>query len=61
MKLISVAPGNVSYVVPTMHTTFGIITPDGCIPHNASFTAAAGTNDAHDESVLVGKSLALVA
>ncbi|KAF5863257.1 hypothetical protein ETB97_010379 [Aspergillus alliaceus] len=52
--------GNVSYVMPTLHTMFGIPAPDGSFPHHPSFAAAAGTDEAHGEAVVVGKSLAMI-
>lgn len=52
--------GNVSYVVPTIHTMFAIPAPDGSFPHHSSFTEAAGEDEAHDEAIIVGKSLALI-
>ncbi|KAE8164428.1 hypothetical protein BDV40DRAFT_310885 [Aspergillus tamarii] len=52
--------GNVSYLMPTLHTMFGIPGPDGSFPHHPSFAAAAGTDDAHVEAVVVGKSLAMI-
>lgn len=52
--------GNVSYVVPTLHTMFAIPGPDGAYPHHPSFAAAAGTDEAHGEAVIVGKVLALI-
>lgn len=51
--------GNVSYLTPTLHTMFGISSLDNCFPHNPAFASAAGTDDAHIEAVVVGKSLAL--
>ncbi|KAJ5674311.1 uncharacterized protein N7477_004245 [Penicillium maclennaniae] len=51
--------GNVSYVTPTLHTMFGIPTPDNTFPHHPNFAASAGTDEAHIEAVTVGKSLAL--
>ncbi|CRG86948.1 hypothetical protein PISL3812_03961 [Talaromyces islandicus] len=51
--------GNVSYVVPTLHSMFTIRAPDGSFPHHPSFAAAAGTDTAHEEALLVGKALAL--
>lgn len=53
--------GNVSYLVPTLHTMFGITDEPGSFPHHPSFAAAAGTDTAHEEAVIVGKSLALIA
>ncbi|KAJ5690882.1 hypothetical protein N7462_005274 [Penicillium macrosclerotiorum] len=52
--------GNVSYVTPTLHTMFGIPTSEKSFPHHPTFTAAAGTDEAHEEAVVVGKSLALI-
>ena len=52
--------GNVSYIVPTLHTMFAIPAPDGSFPHHPSFAAAAGEDGAHGEAVVVGKSLALI-
>jgi hypothetical protein len=52
--------GNVSYLMPTLHTMFGIPAPEGSFPHHPSFAAAAGTDDAHGEAVVVGKSLAMI-
>ncbi|KAJ5128148.1 hypothetical protein N7448_008927 [Penicillium atrosanguineum] len=51
--------GNVSYITPTLHTMFGIPTPDNTFPHHPDFAASAGTDEAHTEAVTVGKSLAL--
>ena len=39
---------------------FGIPTPDNTFPHHPNFAASAGTDEAHQEAVVVGKSLALV-
>ncbi|KAJ5096760.1 hypothetical protein N7456_007481 [Penicillium angulare] len=52
--------GNVSYVAPTLHSMFAIPTPDGCFPHHPSFTACAGTDEAHEEAIFTGKGLALL-
>ncbi|KAJ5946917.1 hypothetical protein N7454_003756 [Penicillium verhagenii] len=52
--------GNVSYVTPTLHTMFGIPSPDNTFPHHPTFAAAAGTDEAHAEAIIVGKSLALI-
>ncbi|KAG2412973.1 hypothetical protein HFD88_010532 [Aspergillus terreus] len=51
--------GNVSYVSPTLHSMFAIPTPEGSYPHHPSFTACAGTDEAHEQSILTGKGLAL--
>lgn len=48
-----------SYVVPTMHSMFSIRAAEGVYPHHPSFAAAAGTDTAHDEAIIVGKGLAL--
>ncbi|EXJ90892.1 hypothetical protein A1O1_03998 [Capronia coronata CBS 617.96] len=52
--------GNVSYEMPTLHANFNIPAPEGISPHHASFASAAGTDEAHDIAVMIGKSLALV-
>lgn len=52
--------GNVSYNVPTIHPMFGIAAPRGSYPHHPTFTGAAGTDEAHQDAVVVGKSLALI-
>ncbi|KAJ5683244.1 hypothetical protein N7462_006409 [Penicillium macrosclerotiorum] len=52
--------GNVSYAVPTLHSTFAIPTPEGSYPHHPSFTACAGTDEAHQEAITVGKGLSLL-
>ncbi|KAJ5159383.1 uncharacterized protein N7482_006387 [Penicillium canariense] len=52
--------GNVSYVTPTLHTMFGIPTPENTFPHHPTYTASAGTDEAHEEALIVGKSLALI-
>lgn len=39
---------------------FGIPAPEGAFPHHPTFAAAAGTDEAHDEALVVGKSLALI-
>lgn len=39
---------------------FGIPTSDGSFPHHPTFAAAAGTDEAHAEALVVGKSLALI-
>ncbi|KAJ5917279.1 hypothetical protein N7466_010833 [Penicillium verhagenii] len=51
--------GNVSYAVATLHSMFSIRAPEGCFPHHPSFTACAGTDEAHEEALLTGKGLAL--
>jgi hypothetical protein len=39
---------------------FGIPTEGNSFPHHPTFTAAAGTDAAHAEAIIVGKSLALI-
>lgn len=39
---------------------FGIPTPENTFPHHANFAASAGTDEAHGEAIVVGKSLALI-
>ncbi|KAJ5813223.1 hypothetical protein N7447_010246 [Penicillium robsamsonii] len=52
--------GNVSYETPTLHTMFAIPAPTTSFPHHPTFAAAAGTDEAHNEALIVGKSLALI-
>ncbi|KAJ5783274.1 hypothetical protein N7457_005048 [Penicillium paradoxum] len=52
--------GNVSYETPTLHTMFAIPAPLTSFPHHPTFAAAAGTDEAHIEALIVGKSLALI-
>ncbi|KAJ4515248.1 hypothetical protein HRR86_009061 [Exophiala dermatitidis] len=52
--------GNVSYAMPAMHAIFTIPAPEGASPHHPTFTSAAGTKEAHEITVVVGKALALV-
>ncbi|KAJ5711792.1 hypothetical protein N7488_005948, partial [Penicillium malachiteum] len=51
--------GNVSYAAPTLHSMFAIPAPEGSFPHHPTFTASAGTDEAHHEAILTGKGLAL--
>lgn len=46
--------------MPTLHTMFGIPAEAGSYPHHPTFASAAGTDDAHKEAVIVGKSLAMI-
>jgi hypothetical protein len=39
---------------------FAIPAPPTSFPHHPTFAAAAGTDDAHAEALIVGKSLALI-
>ncbi|KAF4163907.1 hypothetical protein CNMCM6936_000131 [Aspergillus lentulus] len=52
--------GNVSYLVPTLHAMFAIADQEGLFLHHSSFATAAGTDTAHEEAVIVGKSLAMI-
>ena len=52
--------GNVTYVVPSIHPTFVIESPDGGV-HTPGFAAAARTKDAHLKTLSQGKSMAAVA
>lgn len=49
-----------SYIVPTLHPFFGIGAPEGSFPHHPSFTSATGTDGAHTEAMIVGKTLAMI-
>ena len=51
--------GNVSHVVPSIHPLFGIKTREG--NHTPAFTGAAATPEAHVETVLASKALAMTA
>lgn len=52
--------GNVSYLVPTLHAMFAIADQEGLFLHHSSFATVAGTDTAHEEAVIVGKSLAMI-
>ncbi|KAH1791223.1 hypothetical protein KXX36_004653 [Aspergillus fumigatus] len=51
---------NVSYLVPTLHAMFAVADQEGLFLHHSSFATAAGTDTAHEEAVIVGKSLAMI-
>ncbi len=51
--------GNVSHVVPSIHPLFGIKTSEG--NHTPAFTGAAATPEAHVETILASKALAMTA
>ncbi|KAF9769458.1 hypothetical protein IL306_013122 [Fusarium sp. DS 682] len=51
--------GNVSHVVPSFHCSYGIRSGDAS-NHAPGFTAAAGTADALDRAVRVGRGLAML-
>ncbi len=52
--------GNVTYAVPGLHAIVGIPVTDGSNNHTPGFTAAAGTQVAHERTVVSGKALAMV-
>ena len=51
--------GNVSHVLPSIHPTFGIHTREG--NHTPGFTGAAATPEAHAETIVASKALAMTA
>ena len=51
--------GNVTYVVPAMHATFGIPCSEGAFNHTLGFTACAATSEAHDLSIVTSKAMAM--
>jgi metal-dependent amidase/aminoacylase/carboxypeptidase family protein len=51
--------GNVSHVVPSIHPMFGIKTGEG--NHTPAFTGAAATPEAHVETLIASKALAMTA
>ncbi|KAH6988459.1 hypothetical protein EDB80DRAFT_755899 [Ilyonectria destructans] len=52
--------GNVSYVVPAFHGSFGIPAPKDAMPHQRGFATAAGTDAAHDVAISCAKGMALL-
>ncbi|GME72708.1 unnamed protein product [Ambrosiozyma monospora] len=54
--IASTDQGNVSYVVPAIQPTFGIISDVS--PHNPGFAAGAGTETSHKAAVETGMGLA---
>ncbi|KAH1544496.1 hypothetical protein KXX19_000564 [Aspergillus fumigatus] len=50
----------VDYLVPTLHAMFAVADQEGLFLHHSSFATAAGTDTAHEEAVIVGKSLAMI-
>jgi metal-dependent amidase/aminoacylase/carboxypeptidase family protein len=52
--------GNVSQILPSLHSVFTIHGEKGANPHTALFYQAAGTDDAHNRAIVVGKTLARV-
>lgn len=51
--------GNVTYAIPGLHALIGIATVPGANPHMHDFTAAAGSQDAHERAERAGKAMAL--
>ena len=51
--------GNVSYVCPSFHGFFGIPTEEGAYNHTPGFTKFAGTQKAHDLTIVVAKAMAI--
>lgn len=51
--------GNVCYKIPSLHVWFTIPCEENTSMHHASFTRAAGTDEAHKIALKVGKSLAM--
>ncbi|KAF4345838.1 amidohydrolase [Fusarium beomiforme] len=56
---LSLGTGNVSHVVPSFHCSYGIRSGDAS-NHTPGFTAAAGTPDAIDRAIRVGRGLAML-
>ncbi|KIW03939.1 hypothetical protein, variant [Verruconis gallopava] len=51
--------GNVSYAVPALHPMFGVSCGPGINIHSREFAEVAGTGEAFEAAVVVGKALAL--
>jgi metal-dependent amidase/aminoacylase/carboxypeptidase family protein len=51
--------GNVSQLIPALHGLIGIPVGDGAKNHTRQFTAAAGTDVAHQRMITSGKALAI--
>jgi metal-dependent amidase/aminoacylase/carboxypeptidase family protein len=51
--------GNVSHVMPALHPMFGIPCKPGIKIHSREFAEVAGTREAFEAAVVVGKALAL--
>ncbi|KAI1860591.1 hypothetical protein JX265_009054 [Neoarthrinium moseri] len=57
--MASTDQGNISYAMPSLSPGFSIVPgPGGNGPHNPEFADAAGTKDAFDRALRVGKALA---
>lgn len=53
--------GNVSHIVPSFHGGFVIPTTPDVAGHNPKFTAAAGTDEAHNAALTCAKGMAMLA
>ncbi|KAI9725896.1 MAG: hypothetical protein M1834_009459 [Cirrosporium novae-zelandiae] len=53
--------GNVSYIVPAFQPSYGIPAGPGCANHTIGFHDAAGTEEAFNRTLTIGKSLAATA
>ncbi|EXL68893.1 hypothetical protein FOPG_15082 [Fusarium oxysporum f. sp. conglutinans race 2 54008] len=51
--------GNVSQIMPALHALVGIPVRDGAKNHTRQFTTAAGTQEAHRQTITAGKALAM--
>lgn len=58
-KLTPAPTGNVSYICPSFHGIFGIPATEGAYNHTPGFTAAAGTDRAHDLAIVTAKGMAI--
>ncbi|CAI7630943.1 unnamed protein product [Penicillium palitans] len=59
LMLGSTDQGNVSQLIPALHGLIGIPVSDGAKNHTRQFTAAAGTDVAHDRMIIAGKAMAI--
>lgn len=53
--------GNVSHMVPSFHGAFAIPTTEDVAIHNPGFTAAAGTDKAHESALKCANGMAMLA
>jgi len=53
--------GNVSYTVPSLHSSFAIPTSKGVAMHNPGFATAASTTSAHQAAMKCAKGVAMLA
>jgi metal-dependent amidase/aminoacylase/carboxypeptidase family protein len=51
--------GNVSHVIPSIHPMYSI--DSMAVNHSYAFTAAAGTDVAHDKTLIAAKAMAMTA